>query len=160
MSDLTLTITRDMNARPETVWRCMTEPDLLKQWFAPDPVSVTQAIIDPVPGGIFHVVMKVPDMGRMDGGAGCVLVAVPHRQLVWTSALRPGFGPNPSPDAGAFHFTAIIDLEPTSSGGTLYRATALHADDAARAAHAAMGFDTGWGTTAQQLDNLASSLEP
>ncbi|MEO0487865.1 MAG: SRPBCC family protein [Pseudomonadota bacterium] len=152
-----LTLTRDMAATPAKVWRCLTEPDLLAQWFAPDPVTVTKAVIDPRPGGAFHVVMHVPEMGDMDGGAGCVLEAVPEQRMVWTSALAPGFGPNPAPGDGAFHFTAIMTLEPTVTG-TRYTATALHADEAAKNAHAAMGFHDGWGTTADQLGALAARL--
>lgn len=158
MTDLSLTLTRNMKATPKAVWRCMTDPDLLAQWFAPNPVTVTKAIIDPQPGGAFHVIMHVPEMGEMDGGAGCVLEAVPETRMVWTSALAPGFAPNPAPDEGAFHFTAIMTLEPLADGGTRYTATALHADDAARATHAAMGFDQGWGSAADQLSALAASL--
>ena len=158
MTDLTLTLSRDINAAPAAVWRCLTEPDLLAQWFAPAPVTITKAVLEPVPGGAFHVVMDVPGMGEMDGGAGCILVAEPAVRLVWTSALAPGFGPNPAPEEGQFHFTAIFELTARDQGGTRYTATALHADDAARTAHAAMGFDTGWGAAADQLAELAASL--
>ncbi|MGR3467971.1 MAG: SRPBCC domain-containing protein [Shimia sp.] len=102
----------------------------------PDPVTCTKAVIDPRPGGAFHVVMQVPEMGEMDGGAGCILKAVPNTRLTWTSALAPGFAPNDSPEEGQFHFTAIMALEATE-GGTLYTATALHVTEAARLAHAA-----------------------
>ncbi len=158
MTDLTLTLSRDIDAKLETVWRCLTDADLLARWFAPAPVTVTKADLEPTPGGTFHVVMHVPGMGEMDGGAGCILVAEPEVRLVWTSALAPGFGPNPAPDEGQFHFTAKFELSALENGGTRYTATALHADDAARAAHAAMGFETGWGAAADQLADLAASL--
>ncbi|MBD3664055.1 SRPBCC domain-containing protein [Sulfitobacter sp. TSTF-M16] len=158
MRDLTLTLSRDMTARPETVWRCMTEAELLKRWFAPEPVTVTKAVIDPTPGSTFHVVMHIPDMGEMDGGAGCVLEAQAARRLTWTTALLPGFGPGPAPAEGAFHFTAILALAPLQDGGTRYTATVLHADEAGRAAHAAMGFADGWGSMAKQLDTLSRSI--
>jgi len=153
-----LTLTRDFAASPASVWRCMTDPDLLAQWFAPDPVTCTKAVINPTPGGAFHVVMHVPEMGEMDGGAGCVLVAEDQRRMVWTSALGPGFAPNNPPGEGAFHFTAIMTLEALTDGGTRYTATSLHADAAGKEAHAAMGFHDGWGTTADQLGRLAASI--
>lgn len=156
-TDLTLTLTRDMAASPAAVWRCMTEPDLVKHWFAPAPVTVSKVVIDPTPGGAFHVVMDVPDMGEMDGDAGCILEAIPEARLSWTTALSPGYAPAlPAPD-GAFHFTARLSLTP-QNGGTLYTATLLHADQAGRDAHAAMGFEDGWGSMADQLGSLAKTL--
>lgn len=158
MTDLTLSLTRHMTARPETIWTCMTDPDLIARWFAPSPVSVSAVEIDPTPGGIFRVAMQVPEVGEMDGGAGCILVAEPNKRLIWTSALAPGFGPKEAAAEGAFHFTAILSLEDLGDGATRYTATALHAYAAAKAAHAEMGFDGGWGTMAEQLGQLAASM--
>ena len=158
MTDHALTLTREMTATPAQVWRCMTDPELLPRWFAPDPVTVARASIDPRPGGILHVVMDVPGMGEMDGGAGCILEAVPEERLSWTTALHPGFAPQPPAPEGAFHFTAILSLAPRPQGGTLYTATLLHTDAAGRDAHAALGFDSGWGTMADQLGRLAATL--
>ncbi len=157
MADTTLTLTVETAATPTQVWRCLTEPELLKQWFAPAPVTVTEAHIDPVPGGGFRTVMQVPEMGEMDGGWGCVLIADPPNRIVWTSALGPGFVPNPAPEQGAFAFTADIMLTETS-GGCSYTAKVLHASDADRKAHEAMGFHEGWGSAARQLADLAKTL--
>ncbi|MEL6958910.1 MAG: SRPBCC domain-containing protein [Pseudomonadota bacterium] len=157
MTDTTLILSRDMAASPSAVWRCLTEEDLLKQWFAPAPVKVTKAEIDASPGGIFHAVMDVPEMGEMDGGAGCVILAEPPARLIWTSALGPCFVPALPPGDGAFHFTAVITLDAIDTG-TRYTATVLHADGAGRDAHAAMGFEDGWGAAADQLATLAATL--
>ncbi|MEL6913970.1 MAG: SRPBCC domain-containing protein [Pseudomonadota bacterium] len=153
----TLSLSREFAAPPSKVWRCLTEPELLKEWFAPAPVTVTRVEIEATPGGIFHVVVDVPEMGEMDGGAGCVLEARADERLVWTSALAPGFAPNAAPAEGGFHFTAFTMLAPTKDG-TRYTATALHTDAAARAAHEAMGFHDGWGQVADQLGKRAAAL--
>ncbi len=154
----TLHLERHLNAAPDKVWRCLTEPDLLRRWFAPKPVEVTDIQLDPTPGGIFAVVMRIPDMGEMREAPGCVLLADAPQRLVWTSALGPGFVPKSLPDTpGAFHMTADMRLE-SRDGGTLYTATALHASPEATRAHAAMGFHDGWGTAAAQLAELAATL--
>lgn len=156
----TLTVERTLNAPPGHVWRCMTEPALIARWFAPAPVTVTHVDVEARPGGAFHLVMDVPDVGDIEGVAGCALEAVPEERLTWTSALGPGFAPNPAPAEGAFHFTAIMTLAPLEAPaeGTRYRAEVIHADAAGRAAHEAMGSHDGWAQTAEQLGNLAATL--
>ena len=151
-----LTLSRDIKASPSTVWRCLTEPDLLKQWFAPKPVTITRIIVEPHPGGTFKLAMQVPDHGLMDEDAGCVLLAEPDRKIVWTNALGPGFRPN-SIGTGEFDFafTAVMEITPTEDG-CRYTATALHATEAGMKTHEKMGFHDGWGTTADQLAELAA----
>ncbi len=57
----------------------------------------------------------------MEAGDGCYLEVIENRRLVWTSALGPGFRPNP-PDGG-FLFTAVISMEPTEDGAAVTRPT-------------------------------------
>lgn len=153
-----LTLSRDIKASPQTVWRCLTEPELLRQWFAPKPVTVTKIVVEPFPGGTFKLAMEVPDHGLMDEDPGCILLAEPERKIVWTNALGPGFRPNQI-GTGEFDFpmTAVMEIEPTADG-CRYTATALHSTEKGMKAHEKMGFHEGWGTTADQLAELAASL--
>ncbi|MEJ6399090.1 SRPBCC domain-containing protein [Yoonia sp. 208BN28-4] len=157
-TDLTLVLERQIAASPAAIWRCWTDDTLIKQWFAPKPVSVVSAKIDPVPGGIFNVVMQMPDHDPMEGPSGCVLLVEPHKRFVWTAALGPGFRPNPPHDSpDDFYNTVDITLTATESG-TRYVVKALHATTAHKAAHEAMGFHTGWGTMTDQLAAMAATL--
>lgn len=146
-----LKIERLIRATPESIWRCWSEPELFKQWFVPPPVKVLQVENDLSPGGIAHVVMKLPDGTEMPS-TGCFLVADRPRHLVYTDALGPGFRPKTEG-----FMTVLVDLEPRD-GGTLYSATVLHPTEADRLRHEEMGFFDGWGTTLDQLDRLAYSL--
>ena len=137
--DLDLVLEREVDV-PPTVWAAWTQPEQLKRWFAPAPFTTTDCEIDLRPGGIFRTVMRSPE-GEEFAGDGCFLEVVESRRLVWTSALGPGFRPNVVED---IVFTAIISLEPTSSG-TRYTAVAMHSDAAVSAWHAEMGFQEGWG---------------
>ena len=158
-ADLTLSFTRHIKASPQAVWRCWTEPDLLKQWFAPSPVVTTVAELDPRPGGTFRTVMEVPEYGTMAGDPGCVLVAELAARLVWTSALGPEFRPNPiGTEPTDFAFTADIRMSPDNDG-TRYEVVVSHATLEGRAAHEAMGFHDGWGAAADQMATLAAGLD-
>lgn len=146
-----LVLERRVPVPPALVWRCWTEPEHLVRWFTPAPWTTVEAVIDPRPGGVFRTVMRGPD-GSEHAGTGVVLEAVPERRFVWTDCLTPGWRPAALP-----FFTAIIELEPDGDG-TIYRATALHRDDADRAKHAAMGFHDGWGKALDQLVAHARTL--
>lgn len=153
-----LELVRTIKARPETVWRCWTDPDLLMQWFCPKPWQVTKAVIDLRPGGRFFTRMEGPngegldnDICKMDN-EGCVLEVVPQKRFAFTDALREDWRPN-----GQTFMSAVITLTPEADG-TLYRAHVLHNDAAMRAKHLEMGFQEGWGIAADQLAALAASL--
>ncbi len=135
----------------QQLWRGWTDANVLMKWFTPAPWITVDAEIDPVPGGIFRTVMCGPS-GERNEGSGCVLEAIENEKFVWTSALGPGFRPIEIGD-GSFLFTAIIEIEPTGDG-TLYRATARHANAKDATEHAEMGFESGWGAALDQLIDL------
>lgn len=134
------------------IWRCWTRPEHLMPWFCPLPWKTIDCEIDLRPGGIFRTTMRSPE-GQEFPNRGCYLDIVTNRRLVWTNALEPGFRPSAllgqTPGEG-FAFTAFITLEPVDAG-TRYTATVKHADQAGRDAHAAMGFEDGWGKALEQM---------
>ena len=151
---LDLTFERIVDVPKELVWRAWTEPALLKPWFCPLPWKTIDAEIDLRPGGMFRTTMQSPE-GQEFPNTGCYLEVIPNEKLVWTNALLPGFRPStPSPTCGDgqadFKFTAIIKLA-DHPNGTRYTATVIHADETGCKQHAAMGFESGWGTALDQL---------
>lgn len=153
---LDLAFERLVDVPPERVWMAWTTPAHLMKWFTPAPWKTVECEIDLRPGGRFFTVMESPE-GQRFPNVGCYLELIPNRKLVWTNALLPGYRPIYSPGAcpgEAFAFTGIILLEPATVGGargTRYTAQVLHADEAGRNHHAALGFEEGWGKALEQL---------
>jgi uncharacterized protein YndB with AHSA1/START domain len=145
-----LVLERKADVKPELVWKAWTEPKHLMKWFCPLPWKTVECEIDLRPGGKFNTVMEGPEGQRMPG-SGCFLEIEAGRKLVWTSALLPGYRPQPKPQ---MPFTAIILIEPDGSG-TKYTAMVIHKDEADFEAHKKMGFSEGWGSAFDQLVELA-----
>lgn len=145
--ELDLEIVRDLPVSAEAVFAAWTDPESLKQWFAPRPFSVPVAEIDLRPGGGFRSVMHSPEGEELFDSTGCILEVVPNERLVWTEALTSGF----RPQASDMPFTAILELTPNADGGCRYRAIAVHADPEGRKQHEEMGFHNGWGTVIDQM---------
>jgi uncharacterized protein YndB with AHSA1/START domain len=149
---LDLTLERDIDAAPDKLFACWTQPALMEQWFCPVPWKMTDIDLDLRPGGHFRGVIRGPN-GEAMPNAGCYLDIVPNRRLVWTDALTGGYRP-----AAQTFMTGIITFDPLPSGGTRYRALVLHATAETREKHEAMGFKEGWGTATDQLAALARTL--
>ena len=156
-----LVLERLLDAPRDLVWKALTTPEHLRKWWAPRPYQTPECDIDLRPGGIFFTRMTGPDgFDTGTGGAGCVLEVVAGEKFTWTSALGPGFRPNPAQteDCGGFPFTAIMTLEDAGAGKTRYKAVAMHRNESDRDTHAKMGFHEGWGTCADQLGEVAAEL--
>ena len=153
-----LVVERTLDAPRDLVWRAWSDPELLKQWWAPRPYQTSECQLELKPGGIFYTRMTGPD-GFDSAGTGCFLDVIPGERIVWTSALLPGWRPAAQvEDCGGFPFTAIVTLNDAGEGRTLYRAVALHRNQAERDTHAGMGFEQGWGICAEQLGEVAAKL--
>ena len=75
---------------------------------------------------------------------------MPHESA---DALLAGYRPAVTP-----FMTAIVTFADAGNGKTAYKAVALHKDVKDRDTHEQMGFQDGWGTTAQQLEKFAKTL--
>lgn len=147
-----LTLRRHFDASPEKVWQAWINPDLLKQWFCPRPWSVSEAVIDPRPGGVFNTVMNGPD-GEVMPNSGIILAIEPNRRLVTTDAFTPDWKPT-----GVPFMVAEVTLTPAADGGTDYVAVARHWNAETMQQHEQMGFEAGWNAAADQLADLLKTL--
>jgi uncharacterized protein YndB with AHSA1/START domain len=148
-----LKIERTIDVPPRLVFEAWTKPEHLMHWFVPKPWSLASAEVEVKAGGKFNFVMKSPE-GQEMPNFGCMLEVVQDRKLAWTNCLLGGFRPA-TPEWG---FTGIITFEPTAKG-TRYVAMALHATEAVREKHAAMGYEHGWNAALDQLIEHAKTMK-
>jgi len=146
-----LVLTRLMDVPREKIYRCWTEPELLKQWFAPRPFTTPVAELDVRPGGATYIVMRSPE-GQDMPMRGVYLEVVPNERLVFTDAFTRAWEPSEKP-----FFTGILTLA-EEAGRTRYTARARHWTREDCEAHEKMGFHEGWGQCAEQLATLAAAL--
>ena len=146
-----LVLTRIIQAPPHKVYEGWTNPELMKQWFAPKPWSTPVVEVDLRPGGSNLIVMRGPD-GAEFPNRGIYLEVVPNRKLVFTDAYTSAWVPSEKP-----FMTGILTFEDAGNGTTKYTARVVHWSAADREAHEKMGFHQGWGQCADQLEALLRS---
>src|SRR3954447_11389131 len=56
-----LVLVREIDAPREKLYRCWTDPELLKPWFCPKPWQVTEAEMDVRVGGKSYILMQGPN---------------------------------------------------------------------------------------------------
>jgi uncharacterized protein YndB with AHSA1/START domain/DNA-binding transcriptional ArsR family regulator len=150
---------RSLTARPELVWRHLTEAALLARWWTPDDLRVSELVFEARPGGrIVHEYRDAEDTDGSDlvaGRAEGVVVDVrPSEHLAYRlSPLLPD---------GGLAFTAHVDLGLRSAdadAGTDTRTDLdVHwriTDSTVDSADFIAGIEIGFG---QSLDKLAATL--
>jgi uncharacterized protein YndB with AHSA1/START domain len=146
-----LTLTRDISAPRKLLWQCWTTPEHLIHWFVPKPHKVVACRLDLRVGGACNTTFDVD--GTLMENNGVYLELIPEEKLVFTDTYTEGWKPAPEP-----FMTAIVTFEDIDNGRTRYTATVRHRSAEAAKAHADMGFYSGWGTVATQLEDYAKGL--
>ena len=150
-SDRELILTRLIDAPREKLFRAWTDPVLMTKWFAPAPWTTPRAETDLRVGGSSTIVMAGPD-GQEFPNTGVYLEIVPNEKLVFTDAYVKAWEPSAKP-----FMTVTLTFE-EEAGQTRYTARVRHWTVEDREAHEAMGFHTGWGQCADQLEALVKTI--
>ena len=144
-------LTRIIDAPAEKIFRAWTEPELLKQWFAPLPWTTPTVETDVRVGGSSLFVMRGPD-GTEFPNRGVYLEVVQNQRLVFTDAYREAWEPSEKP-----FMTVILTFE-EAGGKTKYTARVRHWTEPDREAHETMGFHIGWPICTEQLAALVDRI--
>jgi len=151
-NDRELVLTRIIDVPREKLYRCWTDPELMKQWFTPRPWTTPVIEIDLRAGGSSYVLMRGPN-GEEFPNRGVYLEVVPNERLVFTDAFVRAWEPSDKP-----FMVAIVTFEDLGGGRTRYTAVARHWTQEAREEHEKMGFHEGWGKACDQLIEVAKGL--
>jgi len=149
--DREVVLTRLIDAPREKLFRAWTDPELLRQWFAPLPYTTPVAELDARPGGSSLIVMRGPDGGDMPL-KGVYLEVVQNERLVFTDAYTKAWEPSDKP-----FMTVIVTFE-NEQGKTRYTARVRHWTVADREAHEKMGLHQGWSKCIDQLAALVATI--
>src|SRR4051812_26641863 len=106
VGDRELKLTRLIDAPREAVYRAWTDPELLKQWFAPLPWTTPEAKLELRAGGANLIVMRSPE-GQDMPNAGSYLEVVPNEKLVFTDAYQGAW----TPREGKPFMTVVLTFE-------------------------------------------------
>ena len=135
--DLGFTLEETYAVPPQRVYDHFTDPDLIVQWFCPNPELPTRAELDVRPGGTWRVVMGDWVVG------GSYLEVEPPTRLVFTFDWEHD-------DEGAT--TVVVDITPDGEGSRLVLAHEETGPDS--------GHQEGWLLTLARLDRLLAQGLP
>ena len=149
-------VERTLHAPPEQVFRAFLEPDLLRQWIAPDELSVGRVTVDARVGGrieVWHSRNGV-STGRFEG---CFVRIDPPRELVYRWAFV-----GTEPEKGEYFDTLVtVQLRPEREGQTHVSVVHERLEELARGApHVYVRLVPGWNNCLEKLDRVARESSP
>ncbi|MFF1820349.1 metalloregulator ArsR/SmtB family transcription factor [Kribbella sp. NPDC058245] len=139
----TFSFERLLPAATEVVWRHWVEPALLASWWVPPSMSISEALLEPRPGGRAVLEYRSPD-GRYRS-EGTVREATPYGRLVFDLAVV----------GESFRATYELTLKAVAEGTQLLLRMRID-DTTVAAAPSIAGIELGWN---QVLDNLTHAID-
>lgn len=148
---------RTYNTSPETVWKAWTDPEMIRQWWGPDNVTIPECEIDLRVGGKIYIVMEAGEaMGPYKGTKwpmlGKLTTVEPNSKLSYTvKAWTEGQKEETTIDQ-------TTELTLTEEGGkTKIKIRAAIYKMGPKAGMAVQGMQAGF---TQQLEKLNTFLSP
>ena len=137
-----LKLTRLIDASPDKVFRCWTDPELIPAWFCPPPWGVSKAEVDLRPGGAYLYGWQHPD-GRYFEIGGTYKEITPHSEIKHVERFN-----------GAESQCVLRLVE--ANGKTAMTLTMDFGSKEVRDAAFATGMATGMERSYQRLDEIAA----
>lgn len=148
-ADAQILIEREFAAPAAHVWRALTEPELVKRWWAGKRGEVVSAEIDLRVGGTWRYVTTAPGFDGELGWHGEYREIVEGERIVSTEVFE-GF-----PDAESVNTMTLTDA---GGGKTLLRTLVQHLTQENRDGHVNSGMEGGMNEAFDALEAVAQSL--
>lgn len=151
-------ISRVFDAPRDLVWKCLTEPERMQQWWGPKGVTIVSPKMDFRPGGIFHYGMKTPD-GSVMWGRQIYREIVPPEKIVLINSFsdeKGGLARHPMAPTWPIEMLSVFTFEEMPGGKTKFTVRWSPLNPIAEeqktfdAGHASM--TGGWSGTMEQLE--------
>jgi uncharacterized protein YndB with AHSA1/START domain len=151
-------LSRVFDAPRNLLWQCFTDPERMKQWWAPKGFTVIASTMDLRVGGTYHYGLRAPN-GQPMWGKFTYREIVPKRRLVFIlhfSDEKGGVTRHPGSDKWPLYMFSTFTFEDAPDGKTRFTVTwrphEATAEELAAfdAAHSSM--TQGWGGTMDQLE--------
>jgi uncharacterized protein YndB with AHSA1/START domain len=136
-----LRLERTIPEARERVFAAWTQPELLRQWSAPEGLTVEDGATDLTPGGGWRVLMQEPDGTRHEAFGTYRDIAPPER-LVYSHAWRQAEGSTPET-------VLTVELHPEGSGTRL-----VLTQTGFETAESREGHREGWSSALDHLERL------
>lgn len=140
-------IEREFAAPASTVWRAVTEPELVRRWWHANRGEITACEIDLRVGGSWRYAMR-PFSGEEFAFYGEFLEIVPNQKIIQTETFEP------FPAATATNTTTLSERD----GTTHLRTLVQHKTTQARDMHVNSGMEPGLQDAFDLLEQTAISL--
>ena len=141
-----IVVRRFLAAPPELVFRAWSEPALLRRWWGPRRLEVTECELDSHLGGAWRIVHRAPTARNSVSTAGSS-----------SSTLLAGVStPGCTRVRRTTRRSRRLELSPVE-GGTMLAMTTRHASVAARDQHVAAGMETGIVESFERLDEMVGA---
>jgi uncharacterized protein YndB with AHSA1/START domain len=145
-------IERTMRAPPDRVFRAFLEPDLIRQWIAPDDLTIDRLTVDARVGGrleVWHSRNGV-STGKFEG---VFLKIDPPIELVYRWAFV-----GTEPEKGEYYDTLVtVQLRPAAEGQTQLVVVHERLEDLQRGApHVYVRLRPGWSNCLDKLERAAA----
>ena len=141
-------VVRTLHATPDRVFRAFLDPDLIRQWIAPDDLSIDRVAVDARVGGLLEVwhSRNGVSTGKFEG---CFLKIDPPRELVYRWAFV-----GTEPERGEYFDTLVtVRLRPEPEGLTRIFVVHEKLEELQRGApHIHVRLVPGWSNCLDKLD--------
>lgn len=155
-SETNLTITREVDAPRDLVWKAWTETEHIREWFGPEGFTTRVDENEVVPGGRFVYAMVGPD-GAEYPGVSIFKEVVPTERIVATDDFGDEMkSQNPDLPGAMVVTTTFEDL-----GGSRTRIviSTEHSSADEKKKHEDMGVVEGWNSSLNKFERVLASLK-